>query len=104
MHGSSRHHAQICTKVARPVDLGPVTDDRDQAGPLGAPADGRKHAPAVEGCEREVDHDAVEAFPPEQSQGGIAVAGDRHVGVDRIGKLRAPLDHEHARNHRAPPP
>ena len=104
MQLSSRHHAQICTKVAGPVDLGPVPDDHDQPGALGPAPHGREQAPAVERRQREVDDERVEPLPPEQGQGGVAVARDPNFGVDGISRMRSVLDHEHARDHRAPPP
>jgi len=83
-----------------------MTHDRDQSGSFRPRADPRQEAPAVERFESEIHDERVETLEVEAGDSSVAVADDGGLGIVgmRTGRTRAGLDHEHAGNHRVPPP
>jgi hypothetical protein len=101
MELGSRRQAQIRAQDDGPAHVVRIRDHRDQPGPFHPIPDGREDAPAVDGRESEVDDHRIEALPPQELQGGVAVGRDDRFDVFQIGVA---MDHQHTRDHRAPPP
>jgi hypothetical protein len=98
----SRQHTKIGAETPGPFDIGAVGHPGDEPGAIRAEAEGGEHAPAIEGREAEVAHHGVEGLTREEIEGGLAVGRDFPL---HLGPVVGPVvHHEHARDHRAPPP
>jgi hypothetical protein len=98
----SRHHTKIGAQILRPFDIGAVRHSGDEPGAVGPQAECREDAPTVEGREAEVADHGVERLTCEEIESGLSVGRDFPL---HLGPVVGPVvHHEHARDHRAPPP
>jgi hypothetical protein len=94
--GGSRQHTKIRAERERPGDISPIADFGDDAWAIRSASELGERHPAVEGREREIDHDGVEGLAIEARQGVGTVGG--HGQLD-IFDVDCRLNRQHARDH-----